>query len=71
MPHTPHTPDPQIELSVVAPAHNEQDNVQALVDEVGRACTSLGVPFEFVIVDDGSTDATRQRVMNLMAGRPW
>lgn len=71
MSHTPHTPVSQVDLSVVAPAHNEQDNVQALVDEVGRACSSLGVPFEFVIVDDGSTDATRQRVMNLMAGRPW
>ncbi len=67
----PQNPDFQIELSVVAPAHNEQDNVRALVDEVGRACTGMGVAFEFVIVDDGSTDATRQRVMDLMVGRPW
>lgn len=60
-----------IELSFVAPAHNEQDNVRALVEEVGRAGESSGVPFEFVIVDDGSTDQTRARITELMGTRPW
>ncbi|MCC6660804.1 MAG: glycosyltransferase family 2 protein [Phycisphaerales bacterium] len=58
-------------ISVVAPAHNEQENVAELVEQVGRACASLGVPYEFVIVDDGSTDDTRRIVRDLMATRPW
>ena len=60
-----------IELSVVAPAHNEEDNVENLVNEVGGAIEPLGIGFEFVIVDDGSTDSTRARVMELARKRPW
>lgn len=60
-----------IELSVVAPAHNEEDNVANLVNEVGAAIEPLGIGFEFVIVDDGSTDSTRARVLEMAASRPW
>src|SRR5262245_65741232 len=63
--------DPTLELSVVAPAHNEEDNVARLVDEVERACRPLGIAWEFVLVDDGSTDSTRRRVQGLMPGRAW
>lgn len=65
-------------VSIVAPAHNEQDNIDRLVEEVCRAGAAVaealgGSPadFEFVIVDDGSTDQTRARVRALMPGRPW
>ncbi len=60
-------------LTFLAPAHNEEANVAALVREVesaGRASTEAG-GFEFVIVDDCSTDATAARVRALMADRPW
>jgi glycosyltransferase involved in cell wall biosynthesis len=66
-----------IALSVVAPAHNEEGNVERLVEEVGRAAGAvadrLGRPgeFEFVLVDDGSTDTTRRRALALAADRPW
>ncbi len=65
-------------VSIVAPAHNEQDNVERLVEEVGRAAGELtrklgggGDGFEFVVVDDGSTDQTQLRLRALMASRPW
>lgn len=61
----------QIELSVVAPAHNEQENIRDLVEQVGRAGAASGLSYEFVIVDDGSTDATRATVLELMRDRPW
>jgi len=60
-----------IELSVVAPAHNEEANIANLVDEVGKAILGLGVGVEFLIVDDGSTDSTRARVLEVAATRPW
>lgn len=60
-----------IELSVVAPAHNEAENVRPLVDAVERAIAPLGIPFEFLIVDDGSTDSTRAAIRELMADRLW
>lgn len=64
-----------VALSVVAPAHNEQENIAELVRQVGdaghRAAELLGGPFEFVVVDDGSTDTTRAIVLDLMRDRPW
>lgn len=59
------------ELSVVAPAHNEEENIAALVDQVGAAILPRGIPFEFLIVDDGSTDGTRAAVESLLPDRPW
>jgi glycosyltransferase involved in cell wall biosynthesis len=68
---------PEIALSVVAPAHNEQDNIGRLLEEVERAgaavAAELGAPgsFEFIVVDDGSTDGTRAALEAAMAERPW
>jgi dolichol-phosphate mannosyltransferase len=60
-----------LDLSVVAPAHNEEENIQPLVSEVERALSGTGLTFEFIVVDDGSTDGTRTAMLSLMATRPW
>jgi glycosyltransferase involved in cell wall biosynthesis len=60
-----------IDLSVVAPARDEEDNVRALVDQVEAALRPNGLAFEFIVVDDASTDQTRARVLELMKDRPW
>jgi len=64
--------DPSVELtiSVVAPAHNEEDNVERLVDEILRALRPLRHPFEIIIVDDGSTDGTAERLGSMMLDVP-
>lgn len=55
-------------LSVVAPVYNEE----ALIDEFyARACAALdGLPFELVLVDDGSSDGTPLRLEQLAASDP-
>ncbi|HRQ73030.1 MAG TPA: glycosyltransferase family 2 protein [Phycisphaerales bacterium] len=58
------------ELSVVAPAHNERENVAELVRQIEAALDRAGIRFEIVIVDDGSTDGTREAVERLMRDRP-
>lgn len=49
-------------LSVVVPAHNEEQNLEPLVADINAACSSLfggdRERWEVIIVDDGSTDAT-------------
>lgn len=73
MTETPTTPDDaarEIEISVVAPAHNEEANVGPLVEEIDRALGPTGVRYEIVIIDDGSTDGTRERLRELMSTRP-
>jgi dolichol-phosphate mannosyltransferase len=47
-----------IDLSIVAPAHNERENLRPLVAEIVAAIHPLGLDYEIVIVDDGSTDDT-------------
>ena len=50
-----------VELSIVVPLFNEEDNILPLVEEI--AGLSANLPrFELVLVDDGSRDATRTRM---------
>ncbi len=46
------------ELSYFFPAHNEEANLQGLVEEALETLPTLAERFEIVIVDDGSRDAT-------------
>lgn len=45
-------------VSVVLPVHNEQDNLYPLYRELRDELSKLGVPWEIVAVDDGSTDGS-------------
>ncbi|MFZ5668027.1 MAG: glycosyltransferase [Pseudomonadota bacterium] len=45
------------EVSVVIAALDEADNIGPVLDEI-EAVFAAGAPFEIVVVDDGSTDAT-------------
>ncbi|MGC4025183.1 MAG: glycosyltransferase family 2 protein [Mesorhizobium sp.] len=58
-----------IELSVLAPVHNEEQNIEPLVDRICEALRDFGKPWELILVDDGSTDATLERAKALL-GKP-
>ncbi|HUI42260.1 MAG TPA: glycosyltransferase family 2 protein [Terriglobia bacterium] len=49
-------------LSIVVPLHNEEENVQALVEEIRQALGNFPGGLEMVFVDDGSTDSTLGRL---------
>ncbi|MCD6351621.1 MAG: glycosyltransferase family 2 protein [Armatimonadetes bacterium] len=49
-------------VSVVIPAYNEEENVPRLAEALREALAELGWPWEVVLVNDGSTDATAQRL---------
>ena len=59
-----------IALSVVAPAHNEQDNLRPLVAEIAAALDPVALAYEIIIVDDGSTDSTPQILQTLLEQYP-
>lgn len=46
-------------ISVIVPVHNEEDNIRPLVERLRAA---LARPYEIVFVDDGSTDKTAERL---------
>jgi glycosyltransferase involved in cell wall biosynthesis len=50
------------ELSVVIPLYQEEDNVKALHQRLATALGQLGRTYEIVYVDDGSRDATYERL---------
>ncbi len=47
-----------VQLSVVVPVFNEQDNIKALCEQICKALENQ-FNFEVVVVNDGSTDNTR------------
>ena len=47
-----------MELSIVVPALDEQDNVVPLVDQIEAAVREAGIRMELIIVDDASEDDT-------------
>ena len=49
------------ELSVVITVMDEQDNIKPLLEAVRTALS--GIDYEIVLVDDGSTDKTKQQIL--------
>lgn len=47
-----------MELSIVVPVFNEEENVEPLIHEIGAALAHVKKGYEIVVVDDGSHDGT-------------
>jgi glycosyltransferase involved in cell wall biosynthesis len=62
--------EPGPDVSIVVPLYNEVDNVEELHRQLTAALDPLGRTFELVLVDDGSTDGTRERLLALEARDP-
>ena len=60
----------QPEISVVAPCHNENENLGPLTAGIRAALDPLGRPYEIVLVDDGSTDGSWATIRELGGGDP-
>jgi glycosyltransferase involved in cell wall biosynthesis len=54
-------------LSVVLPAHNEEEAIARTVHEVLDTLTAWGLDFEVIVVDDGSRDRTGD-ILDTIAG---
>ena len=54
-------------VSLVIPLFNEQDNVRPLYQQLRSVMDNLGRPVEAVFVDDGSSDATIERLSEIVA----
>lgn len=58
-------PDPRPVLSLVVPMYDEEENVEAFHARAVAALEKIGEPFEIVCVNDGSRDATLERLVVL------
>jgi dolichol-phosphate mannosyltransferase len=60
-----------ITYSVVVPIKNEEENIDALVQEVELVMESLGKKWELIFVDDGSTDRSLVLLQALCKHKPY
>ncbi|MDB4973043.1 MAG: glycosyltransferase family 2 protein [Myxococcaceae bacterium] len=51
---------PFTDVAIVIPAYNEERGVRKGVEEIELALAQLGLSYQVVVVDDGSTDGTRR-----------
>ena len=66
--------DQSVDLSLVIPAYNEQENIPTLLSRVESALAPLvakGKTFEVLIVDDGSTDDSPKLLADGQAKYLW
>lgn len=56
--------------SIIAPIYNEIENIQVLYQRVCEVMDSTGEYWEFVMVDDGSSDGSTQAILDLHAKDP-
>lgn len=58
-------------ISVVVPAFNSEQTLPLLVPRLAAALVSLGAPFEVLLVNDGSHDATWDVIEDLALAHPF
>lgn len=52
-------------LSVVVPCFNEQNGIEEFFRRTSQSCEIAGLDLEFVFVNDGSSDATLEKLLSL------
>jgi glycosyltransferase involved in cell wall biosynthesis len=61
---------PALDLSIVIPVKNESPNIDDLYGELTDTLAAFGRSYEIIVVDDGSTDDTFERLVRLQVGDP-
>jgi len=58
-------PVSRIEISVIAPIHNEEGNVIPLYQDISKVMARLDRPYEIIFINDVSTDASLARMKKI------
>jgi len=63
-------PSKRLEISVVVPVFNEEENLSILVPQLVEVLDNLHQPYEMIFVDDGSSDGSRKILKEMMDRYP-
>jgi len=58
------------EVSIIIPCYNEEQTIARCVFDINQAMEKIGWSAEIVVVNDGSTDSTEDRILELMTQYP-
>jgi glycosyltransferase involved in cell wall biosynthesis len=59
-----------LDLTVLVPVYNEAENLAPLIEKLEADLRPLGLRYEILVVDDGSSDETPRRLRDLAPGHP-
>lgn len=60
----------KIEISVVVPVFNEEENIPILIPQLVKVLNRIGLSYEMVFVDDGSLDRSRRILKEMVSQYP-
>jgi len=60
----------KIDISIVAPVYNEEENLPILISQLVDVLNPLGRSYEMIFVDDGSTDRSRSVLKEMVPRVP-
>ncbi|MCA9384916.1 MAG: glycosyltransferase family 2 protein [Candidatus Magasanikbacteria bacterium] len=59
-----------MEYSIIVPAYNEEQSIENALNRIAEVFDTLQKPYEILVIDDGSTDATATLTSNLVSKYP-
>jgi len=59
------TSSTSLRISVVVPLYNEEDSIAELYRQLNRALEDNGEPYEVIVIDDGSTDSSFEKLSRI------
>jgi glycosyltransferase involved in cell wall biosynthesis len=60
-----------IQISVVVPVFNEEENLPILIPKLVKVLNPLGLSYEMIFVDDGSSDGSRKILKEMASQYPF
>jgi len=64
------TENQKIDISIVAPVHNEEENLPILISQLVDVLNPLNKSYEMIFVDDASTDRSRSLLKEMVPNYP-
>lgn len=58
------------DLTVILPVYNERETIKKVIDEWKKMLDDLGITYQLLICEDGSTDGTAQLLLSMIRDYP-
>jgi glycosyltransferase involved in cell wall biosynthesis len=59
-----------MKVSIIVPVYNEEESIGLLYQAVKKSLKTMGVPWELILVDDGSQDNSPEKIRDIVKKHP-